>query len=45
MLIPRHKDECDCIDCFAQNIPFSYLKHDELEVLNQNKYIVNYNPI
>lgn len=44
MLIPMHKVDCDCIDCLAQNIPFSYLKHDELEILNQNKNIVNFNP-
>ncbi|MBK8504935.1 MAG: Crp/Fnr family transcriptional regulator [Saprospiraceae bacterium] len=40
----QHRVDCDCIHCLAKNPPFSYLTHDELEILDQNKTIVNYNP-
>ena len=43
MLSP-HRVDCTCIQCLAKNPPFCYLTHDELEVLDQNKNIVNYNP-
>ncbi|MCB0688602.1 MAG: Crp/Fnr family transcriptional regulator [Saprospiraceae bacterium] len=43
-MLSQHRVDCDCIHCLAKNFPFSYLTHDELELLDQNKNIVNYNP-
>jgi CRP/FNR family transcriptional regulator len=42
--IAQHRVDCACLDCLAQNGPFSYLSRDELEVLDQQKHIVTYNP-
>ncbi|MCB0665383.1 MAG: Crp/Fnr family transcriptional regulator [Saprospiraceae bacterium] len=43
-MFSQHQVDCTCIHCLAKNPPFSYLTHDELEILDQNKNIVNYNP-
>ena len=40
----KHKIDCNCIDCLAIHKPFSSLSPGELELLQQKKYIVNYNP-
>lgn len=43
-MLSQHRVDCTCIHCLAKNPPFSYLTHDDLELLDQNKNIVNYNP-